>query len=232
MKSDKRELIRQSAIQIFYEEGFHQATTDRIAAGAGVSVGTIYNYFRSKEDVLGYIFQVELEKRVRFLEGLRKQDLSIADKFGRFLAMHFAQVKEDPALANILIRERNLPHKRSVTVIEDFQARILEHFEGIFEESLRRQEIRSCDPKLAALLVFGAMEAVISRALGKGTGGLDREFLEAAAKEIPLLLFRAFGLPDSIPDPDEPDRRDRQSQPGTEPQPVRRARPEIDLLLD
>lgn len=232
MKSDKRETIRQSAIKIFYAEGFHQATTDRIAAEAGVSVGTIYNYFRSKEDVLGYIFQVELEKRVRYLEGLQKQDLSIADKFGGFLAMHFAQVKEDPALASILIRERNLPHKRSVAVIEDFQARILEHFEGMFEEALKKQEIRPCNPKLAALLVFGAMEAVISRALGKGAGGLDRGFLEDAAREIPMLLFRAFGLPDLGPDPDQPDGRDRQAQPGEEAQPVHQARPEMDILLD
>lgn len=241
MKSDKRELIRQSAIKIFYEEGFHQATTDRIAAEAGVSVGTIYNYFRSKEDVLGYIFQVELEKRIRFLEGLRKQDLSIADKFSRFLAMHFAQVKEDPALANILIRERNLPHKRSVAVIEDFQVRILEHFEGMLEEALRKKEIHPCNPKLAALMVFGAIEAVVSRAVGKGGGRLDQGFLEEAAKDLPMLLFRGFGLPDLELKADQPGKQDpriqdaqeiQPTEPAAQTQPESQARSQMEFFLD
>ena len=53
--------------------GFHTATTDKIAAAAGVAVGTIYNYFKNKEDILNHIFQVEYEKGPLSLPGCRSR---------------------------------------------------------------------------------------------------------------------------------------------------------------
>ncbi len=58
-KSKKEELVQrrsaqilEAAARVFAEKGYHAATTKEIAAQAGVSEGTIYNYFESKEDLL------------------------------------------------------------------------------------------------------------------------------------------------------------------------------------
>lgn len=58
-KSKKEELVRKRSVQIleaaahvFAQKGYHAATTKEIAAQAGVSEGTIYNYFQNKEDLL------------------------------------------------------------------------------------------------------------------------------------------------------------------------------------
>lgn len=58
-KSRKEELVQKRSVQIseaaarvFAQKGYHAATTKEIAAQAGVSEGTIYNYFQSKEDLL------------------------------------------------------------------------------------------------------------------------------------------------------------------------------------
>ena len=58
-KSKKEELVRkrsaqilEAAARVFAQKGYHAATTKEIAAQAGVSEGTIYNYFHSKEDLL------------------------------------------------------------------------------------------------------------------------------------------------------------------------------------
>ncbi len=58
-KSKKEELVQKRSVQIleaaarvFAQKGYHAATTKEIAAQAGVSEGTIYNYFQSKEDLL------------------------------------------------------------------------------------------------------------------------------------------------------------------------------------
>ncbi|MFQ5886708.1 MAG: TetR/AcrR family transcriptional regulator [Anaerolineae bacterium] len=58
-KSKKEELVQkrsvqilEAAAQVFAQKGYHAATTKEIAAQAGVSEGTIYNYFQSKEDLL------------------------------------------------------------------------------------------------------------------------------------------------------------------------------------
>jgi len=58
-KSKKEELVQKRSVQIleaaarvFAQKGYHAATTKEIAAQAGVSEGTIYNYFHNKEDLL------------------------------------------------------------------------------------------------------------------------------------------------------------------------------------
>lgn len=48
----RRQQIVTSAVQLFREKGFHRTTTREIAASAGFSIGTLYEYIRSKEDVL------------------------------------------------------------------------------------------------------------------------------------------------------------------------------------
>ena len=48
----RREQMIQGAIKLFREKGFHRATTREIAKAAGFSIGTLYEYIRTKEDVL------------------------------------------------------------------------------------------------------------------------------------------------------------------------------------
>lgn len=48
----RREQMIQGAIKLFKEKGFHRATTREIAKAAGFSIGTLYEYIRTKEDVL------------------------------------------------------------------------------------------------------------------------------------------------------------------------------------
>jgi AcrR family transcriptional regulator len=48
----RRRQIIEAAANVFAEKGFHRTTTKEIAEAAGVSEGTIYNYFQSKEDLL------------------------------------------------------------------------------------------------------------------------------------------------------------------------------------
>jgi TetR/AcrR family fatty acid metabolism transcriptional regulator len=66
LAEDKRMRICEAAIKLFAAKGYHEARADEIAQEAGVAVGTIYNYFKNKEDILLDIFVAEFEKRKRF----------------------------------------------------------------------------------------------------------------------------------------------------------------------
>ena len=48
----RRRQIVEAAVQLFIKQGFHKTTTRQIARAAGVSIGSLYEYFASKEDVL------------------------------------------------------------------------------------------------------------------------------------------------------------------------------------
>jgi len=70
-QGDKEGLIRQAAIRVFSRKGFYKTRAEEIANEAGVAVGTIYNYFDSKEEILLSIFKTEFEARISFFEELR-----------------------------------------------------------------------------------------------------------------------------------------------------------------
>ncbi len=48
----RRRQIADAAVQLFIDNGFHKTTTRQIAGAAGFSIGSLYEYFASKEDIL------------------------------------------------------------------------------------------------------------------------------------------------------------------------------------
>ena len=64
---DKREAIKQTALKLFCEEGFQQTSTARISREAGVATGTLFTYFKSKDDLINALFlesKQEMEESV------------------------------------------------------------------------------------------------------------------------------------------------------------------------
>lgn len=70
----RRAQLVQAAVALFQEKGFHKTTTREIAKAAGFSIGTLYEYIESKEDVLYLVCQhIHDEVEQRLLEGLTAQ---------------------------------------------------------------------------------------------------------------------------------------------------------------
>lgn len=89
----RRSQILDAAEQVFAENGFHRATTKAIAEQAGISEGTIYNYFENKVDLL-----VGIMTRLTRLEML-EEELS-AEAAAAF------QIKDVPTFLNWILKER------------------------------------------------------------------------------------------------------------------------------
>ena len=65
---ERRERIIQAGVKLFTSQGFHKTTTRQIAAAAGMGVGSLYDYVRSKEDILYLVtdhIHAEVETRLR-----------------------------------------------------------------------------------------------------------------------------------------------------------------------
>src|SRR5207302_3330873 len=103
--NEKRGRILEAAVKVFAERGFHTATVAEIARAAGVADGTIYLYFKSKDDLLLRLFD---EKMTSLLEEARadlERESGAAGKLRRFIQLHLALVERNPELASVLIVE-------------------------------------------------------------------------------------------------------------------------------
>ncbi len=99
--ADKRQRILQAAVQAFAENGYAKATIAEIAHEAGVADGTVYEYFKNKEDVLVYIAE---ERFAGHLEQL-KQTFSgnTPRKLWLLMLNHFQQYLDDPNFAVVFL---------------------------------------------------------------------------------------------------------------------------------
>jgi len=174
-RSNKDELIRQAAIRVFAREGFHRARMETIAHEAGVAVGTIYNYFESKRDVLLAVFEVEFEEQISFFEGLRKSGLSIPEQIAQILQDHFSLLRERTELAQVLLQERFNPGEGFKEKLSNFHRKVVERIEALIQEGIDQGWVRSCDPRIIAPALFAVVQSIGSWEMihsGTVVGGL------------------------------------------------------------
>ena len=118
---DKRNLITDAAVEVFAEKGFHLARISDIAQRAGIADGTIYLYFKNKEDLLLSIFE---EKMDLLLSGLGETLADVEgpeERIRAFARFHFDQVRTNRSAAEVLqVRSSRLlqvgDHNRTYTV--------------------------------------------------------------------------------------------------------------------
>ena len=88
-RSEKRARIIDAAIEVFAAKGYRSARISDIARGAGVADGTIYLYFRNKEDLLLTIFEEKMDLVLKELEAnLEAQDDPVS-RIETFAQTHF-----------------------------------------------------------------------------------------------------------------------------------------------
>lgn len=190
-RQDKRDRIIEAAVQVFAKKGYRSARISDIARGAGVADGTIYLYFRNKEDLLLTIFE---EKMELILSGLREAlegREEPLDRMRAFARYHFFQLRTYPALAQVLQVEL----RQSTRFLHDYRPEKLWEYLGIFEklvvEGQEQGALRAdINPFLVKWAFFGAldelsMQWVLSRKR-------DRFNLDQAADQVVDVFLRGM----------------------------------------
>jgi len=182
------EKITGAAERLFARDGFAATGMRAIAQAAKVSIGAIYHHFKSKEAILERIIREELERRQRFLEGLRGRGLPLQKQIQQIVQMHFDLLQEKSNTARLFFRERFDPSPVLRAKIQDLYGEVAGYVAEIIREGIATGEVRPCQPLLTAYAVLGMVEAVSLRALGRDeTAALFR-------KEGPKELARSLWL--------------------------------------
>jgi len=190
-QNNKDELIRQAAIRVFAREGFHRARMETIAHEAGVAVGTIYNYFESKRDVLLAVFEVEFEEQISFFEGLQESGLSIPEQIAQILQGHFSLLREKTELAQVLLQERFNPGEGFKEKLSNFHRKVVERIEALIQEGIDQGWVRPCDPHIIAPALFAIVQSIGSWEMIH-SGTVVRELFQAAPTELADFIWNGL----------------------------------------
>ena len=155
----KRDAILRAAIDVFADRGFFNAQVADIARAAGVAAGTVYLYFKSKDDLLVSIFDRSMR------EGLTLGRAAVADfddpreRLRRLARAHLARLGSDRNLAIVFQVEL----RQSTKFMERFSSTLLREYLGLIRDAIadgQRAGIFRTDIKatVAAKIFFGALD--------------------------------------------------------------------------
>src|SRR5437667_1275842 len=104
-RADKRERILDAAERSFARHGFFAAKVSDVAKEAGVADGTIYLYFKSKDDLLISLFEDRMGQIIAALRTALKGERTAVGKLHRFVELHLGLVEKQRALVQVLTVE-------------------------------------------------------------------------------------------------------------------------------
>jgi TetR/AcrR family fatty acid metabolism transcriptional regulator len=165
---DKRERILAAAERIFARHGFFAARVSEIAKEAGVADGTIYLYFKSKDDLLISLF----ENRMRQVnEQLRQAIAGLApgEQLRAFIHTYLKLVSDEPTVAEVLTIELRQSSKFMKEYDNPQFADFLRMLGGIIADGQARGALDAAvPPHIAARMIFGILdELALAWVLGK-----------------------------------------------------------------
>ena len=99
---NKHHKIIQAAIKVFAEKGFYNSRVSEIAKEANVADGTIYLYFRNKDDILISLFEEEFGQIVENMRKELEKERDALQKIRRFAIMHLSIISKQRHLAEVL----------------------------------------------------------------------------------------------------------------------------------
>lgn len=113
-EGNKEQAIIEAAIKVFAETGYHESKISKIAETAGIATGSIYLYFKNKEEILYKIFYMLWQRLATDLQATQERsDLNPVEKFESMLDLIFDLFTENPALAIVFSREHSMSRVRT-----------------------------------------------------------------------------------------------------------------------
>jgi AcrR family transcriptional regulator len=180
------ESLLEAAARVFVREGYAKATTNRIAAAAGVSVGSLYQYFPNKDAIAVELLRRYRDGLVKLIAGrLERADRETFPAIVRELLGDLLRAEGiSPALHRVLIEQvLRTSARREMLGFE-------ERLEAVVANALRASEVEGVDFDMVAFVLVRAVLAVVQSAV------VDRPHMDrsALADELTRLVVGYVGL--------------------------------------
>ena len=167
-KSEKYYNILNSAGAVFAEHGFYKATISQIATRSGVADGTLYLYFRNKDDILIQFINVKTQVVFKKMRVAVESGRNAEEKLRNLIRCHLAEFQDDKNMA--VIFQSEMRYLRDIEdQIKDISKMYLDLLSDIIEqgqiEGMIRQDLFV---GLVKRFILGAVEGVISTWVSAG----------------------------------------------------------------
>jgi len=186
----KRERILKAAIKVFAKNGFYATRVSEIAKAASVADGTIYLYFKNKDDVLVTIFEEGIERLLTILREVAESDEPFENRIQRIIELQLGLMEEQRDLAEVI----TVNLRQSSRLLKQYATPLFMQYIDVIADVVRAGQEegtfrKDLNPRVVARCLFGAIDAILlTWALGEG----DPPALRKAATHCASLFLEGL----------------------------------------
>jgi AcrR family transcriptional regulator len=156
----QRHAAIRSAAAVFAEKGFHGSSTRDIAEHLGIKQGSLYYYFKSKEEALGEVCLLGIQDYVRHMTSIAAGEQSFEAKLVATVTSHLTSYRERNEALKVYNDERLYLPEDKRRKLKELGSGYRQQLEQIFEEGIQTGAVRaSIDCHFAAQAVIGMCNA-------------------------------------------------------------------------
>lgn len=152
--SEKKRLIFESALDLIRERGFHGAPMSLVAGNAGVAAGTIYHYFKGKDDLIRELYAYNRERVIAIVDKAAGTGTTRKERFFNIWNQLYEFYNQNDNVLIFFEQFLNSPYNADKSP---------NHLRGtlysFFQEGMEAGEIRQVKPELLIVLTFGSVNS-------------------------------------------------------------------------
>ncbi len=162
-EGNKEQDIITAAIEVFAQDGYHDAKISNIAELANVATGSVYLYFESKEDLLVKIFSGLWMKLISLVKSIYdRDDLTSIEKLDGFIDTVFDVFTSNPKLALLFVKEQ--PHflQDKNNKLNNLYNNFLEIGEKILDDGVKNNSFnKNLDKNITKNFIYGGIRHLL-----------------------------------------------------------------------
>jgi AcrR family transcriptional regulator len=199
-RDEKREAVLRTAVQLFLEQGYHRATLNEVAERLNITKPALYNYFRSKDEILFECWALGLERIDEYIAEIDAGGGTGLAKLRKLVRVYAKAMTTEYGASLVRFDLRDLTDKNR-KIVRAAKKSIDLTFRNYITEGMADGSIKPCDAKLSAFAIAGSMnwighwyqrggvlsgEAIANDFAVRLTEGLERKQTKEKASSTPV----------------------------------------------
>lgn len=161
MAIDRKQQIVNAATNSFSLFGYKATTIDQIAKLANVGKGTIYTFYKNKEELFGEIISYLIHEMKTATEEVLDESLPFYEKADRALFKLLEFRTKHQLMIKLLQEEKEMGTPLVAEEIQRIENTIVNYIKGIVQRGIERGEIKECNPEITAFVMLKLYIALI-----------------------------------------------------------------------
>lgn len=151
---DRKKLILEAAARSFSLFGYKATTMEQVAKLANVGKGTIYTFFKTKEELFDAIINTLIGDIRDAVESVMDEAASIQENVNRVLVKVHEFRGTHQLTIKLIQEEREMGTQTVIEAMQRVEQSIIQYMKGIIQNSIDQGEIKPCDPEITAFVML------------------------------------------------------------------------------